>query len=340
VTIGALLMSIIGSLFLATNTIRPIKKISEHVNIIAETEDYEKLIGTKNEKIEINSGDEIGVLAYSINDMTYKLIEKSKSDKQLLLGKEIQKKFIPLEPFENDFVDIYGFYEGAKGVSGDYFDYKKLDEEHYAFIICDVSGKAVPAALIMVQISTIFRSFFSNFNVGKDKLDTVKIVNQINDTVEERGFQGRFAAILVSIYNIKTGKMILTNAGYTKLLVYRDHKKETEWISLADSGAAGIFPSFMLPSPFKLETLQINRGDIIFLFTDGIEEARNGQTIITSEGEEKEDEFGNERIKEVLDKSDGKTSKEIVELLIGAQNEYRGDFEQYDDLTLLAIRRK
>ncbi|HOF00928.1 MAG TPA: SpoIIE family protein phosphatase [Spirochaetota bacterium] len=340
VTIGALLMSIIGSLFLATNTIRPIKKISEHVNIIAETEDYEKLIGTENEKIEINSGDEIGVLAYSINDMTYKLIEKSKSDKQLLLGKEIQKKFIPLEPFENDFVDIYGFYEGAKGVSGDYFDYKKLDEEHYAFIICDVSGKAVPAALIMVQISTIFRSFFSNFNVGKDKLDTVKIVNQINDTVEERGFQGRFAAILVSIYNIKTGKMILTNAGYTKLLVYRDHKKETEWISLADSGAAGIFPSFMLPSPFKLETLQINRGDIIFLFTDGIEEARNGQTIITSEGEEKEDEFGNERIKEVLDKSDGKTSKEIVELLIGAQNEYRGDFEQYDDLTLLAIRRK
>lgn len=340
VTIGALLMSIIGSLFLATNTIRPIKKISKHVNIIAETEDYEKLIGTENEKIEIKSGDEIAVLAYAINDMTYKLIEKSKSDKQLLLGKEIQKKFIPLDPFENDYVDIYGFYEGAKGVSGDYFDYKKLDEEHYAFIICDVSGKAVPAALIMVQISTIFRSFFSNFKIGKDRLDTVQIVNQINDTVEERGFTGRFAAILVSIYNIKTGKLILTNAGYTKLLVYRDQKKETEWISLADSGAAGVFPSFMLPFPFKLETLQINRGDIIFLFTDGIEEARNGQKIITSEGEEKEDEFGNERIKEVLDRSGGKTSKEIVNLLIGAQNEYRGDFEQYDDLTLLAIRRK
>lgn len=340
VTLGALLMSIIGSLFLATNTIRPIKKISKHVNIIAETEDYEKLIGTENEKIEIKSGDEIAVLAYAINDMTHKLIEKSKADKQLLLGKEIQKKFITLDPFENDFVDIYGFYEGAKGVSGDYFDYKKLDEEHYAFIICDVSGKAVPAALIMVQISTIFRSFFSNFKVGKNKLDTVQVVNQINDTVEERGFQGRFAAILVSIYNIKTGKMILTNAGYTKLLVYRDQKKETEWINLADSGAAGVFPSFMLPFPFKLETLQINQGDIIFLFTDGIEEARNGQKIITSEGEEKEDEFGNERIKKVLDRSGGKTSKEIVDLLIGAQNEYRGDFEQYDDLTLLAIRRK
>ena len=143
------------------------------------------------------------------------LIEKAKADKQLLIGKEIQKKFIPLEPFASNEVDIYGFYEGAKGVSGDYFDYKKIDDEHYAFIIVDVSGKAVPAALIMVQISTIFHSFVTNFKLGLIKTETTSIVTEINDTVAERGFEGRFRDLGVDS-NIKTGKGYLTNAGYTR----------------------------------------------------------------------------------------------------------------------------
>ncbi len=258
----------------------------------------------------------------------------------MMLGTEFQKKFIPLEPFENDRVDIFGFYEGAKGVSGDYFDYKKLDGDHYAFIICDVSGKAVPAALIMVQISTLFHSFCSNFNPAKDRISTTGIVTTINDTVAERGFAGRFAAILVVILNIKTGKAFLTNAGYTKLLIYNNGKQKTEWIQLNDAGAAGVFPSSMLPEPYKQEYMQLNKGDFIYLFTDGIEEARNGKTVLDETGEEKAEEFGDDRIISILDRSYGKTPREMIERLIDEERRFRGDFEQYDDLTILGIKLK
>lgn len=341
VTLVAILISIIGAIFLASNTIRPIKKMSKHVNVIATIDDYEKLLGTENEKIEVKTKDEIGILAFSINEMTNKLIEKAKADKQMMLGKEIQKKFIPLEPHETDLVDIFGFYEGAKGVSGDYFDFKKLDDEHYAFIICDVAGKAVPAALIMVQISTIFHSYFTNFNLKKNKIETVSIVNMINDTVAEREFSGRFAAILVIILNVKTGKAFLTNAGYTQMLIYRNNKREAEWIKLnADSGAAGVFPSYMLPNPYVQEEITVNKGDIIYLFTDGIEESRNGKTIKTENGEEKPEEFGLERIKAIVDKSHNKSPKDVIMELIDAEKVFRGEEEQYDDLTIIGIKRK
>lgn len=341
VTLIAILISIVGSVFLATTTIRPISKMSKHVKVISTIDDYEKLIGTENEKIEINTRDEIGTLAAAINDMTLKLIEKAKADKQMLMGKEIQKKFIPLEPHETEYIDIYGFYEGAKGVSGDYFDYKRLDKDHYAFIICDVAGKAVPAALIMVQISTIFHSFCTNFDPRKDKLETVGIVNEINNTVAERGFTDRFAATLVIIINVKTGKAFLTNAGYTKLLIYRSSKKAAEWLQLdQNSGAAGVFPSEMLPHPYKQESVQIDKGDIIFLYTDGIEESRNGKKIKDENGVEYDEEFGQKRIKAIFDKSAGKTPKEMISILMDEEEIFRSGLEQYDDHTILAVKRK
>jgi len=340
VTLIAIFISVIGAVFLAATTIRPIRIMSKHVNVISTTEDYENLLGTENEKITVKSSDEIGILASSINDMTAKLIEKAKADKQMMLGKEIQKKFITMAPYEDNYINIYGFYEGAKGVSGDYFDYKKLDDNHYAFIICDVAGKAVPAALIMVQISTIFHSFCTNFNPKKDKIETVSIVNSINDTVAERGFSGRFAAILVLIVNIKTGKVLMTNAGYTQVLVYRDNKKKAEWIKLNDAGAAGVFPSYMLPNPYVQEGTMLNKGDIIYLFTDGIEESRNGRMIKNEKGEEHPEEFGIDRIKNIIDKSHGRLPKEVIDILIEEEKIFRGPLEQYDDLTILGIARK
>lgn len=334
-------LGVAGSVFLASSIIRPIKKISKQVEIVSAAEDFEMLAAAKSDKIEINTGDEIELLASSINRMTHKLIEKSKTDKQLLLGKEVQKRFIPLDPVETDFIDIYGFYEGAKSVSGDYFDYKKLDEDHYAFIICDVAGKALPAALIMVEISAIFRSFFNNFKPGVSEVETISVVKEINDTIAQRGFPGRFASILVLILNVKTGKVYLTNAGYTRVLIYRSDKEQCEWVNLDDrSGAAGIFPSFMLLSPYRQEYLQVDHGDIIFLFSDGIEETRNGAFSIKPDGQKLYEEFGIERLVSSLNQVEQKKPRHMVEYILEREKEFRGENEQYDDITLLAIMRK
>jgi serine phosphatase RsbU (regulator of sigma subunit) len=125
-----------------------------------------------------------------------------------------------------------------------------------------------------------------------------------------------------------------------KFYIYRNSKQKTEWVKLNEAGAAGVFPSYMLPEPYKQEELQLDHGDIIYLFTDGIEEARNGKMIRDEKGEEKPEEFGDERIRAVLDKSGDKTPKEMIERLIAEESRFRGDFEQYDDLTILGIKVK
>ena len=128
----------------------------------------------KDHFIDIKQRDEIRILADTVNEMTQGLVKAAIANKELIVGKGIQKMFIPLEQDEqgnkgtvggekNDQVEIFGFYEGAKGVSGDYFDYRKLDDKHYAIIKCDVAGKGVPAALIMIEVATIFLTFFRDW---------------------------------------------------------------------------------------------------------------------------------------------------------------------------------
>ena len=164
----AVVLGIIGAIVLASIIVTPIKKLAVGVAKIRDTEDKETL---KTHRIDIKSGDEIGTLADTVNQMTQGLVKAAIANKDLTVGNEIQKMFIPLNKDESgkktstgglsdSTVEIFGYYEGAKGVSGDYFDYNKLDKDNYAIIKCDVAGKGVPASLIMVEVATIFSTFF------------------------------------------------------------------------------------------------------------------------------------------------------------------------------------
>ncbi len=95
----------------------------------------------------------------------------------------------------------------------------------------------------------------------------------------------------------------------------------------------------MLPNPYKQEIYKVDKGDIIFLFTDGIEESRNGTTYINENNEETPDEFGLIRLVQVIESTPEKTPEAIINSIVKAEKEYRGKIEQYDDLTLLAVMR-
>jgi hypothetical protein len=226
------------------------------------------------------------------------------ANKELLLGKDIQKMFLPLEKDDQGRksstageqtprVEIYGYYEGAKGVSGDYFDFKKLDDTHYAFIKCDVAGKGVSAALIMVEVATLFISFFRDWQKRKEnilgladakarlkaasELERVdSLVYTINDMLEERGFKGRFAALTVGVLNLDSGTATICNAGDTLLHVYETEERRMVLKKLPESPAAGVFPSVLveMKSGFRQVQERLDRGDVLFLFTDGFEEAK------------------------------------------------------------------
>jgi serine phosphatase RsbU (regulator of sigma subunit) len=280
----AIIIGIGGSLILATIIIIPIKVLVRGVERIRDTQDKEEL---HDHEIAVKTRDEISELAETINQMTHGLVLAAKASKELTVGKEVQKMFIPLETDaggkklstghqESADFEFFGYYEGAKGVSGDYFDFKKLDENHYAVMKCDVAGKGVSASLIMVQVATLFINYFNSWQLKKDGLNLQKLVYTINDLVEERKFTGRFAAFTMGILNVKTGEATLCNAGDKLVHIYDASKGEMLVKELPAAPAVGVFPSFMveMKSGFTQVRQVLDHGDTLFLFTDGIEEAK------------------------------------------------------------------
>ena len=288
ITIVAFIGILIGFIFaiiLSNLIVRPISKLVKHIEIIRDTEDKAKLAGID---INIKTKDEIAILGNTINDMTHGLVKAALAASDLSIGKEIQKKFIPLEidshgnkqtcgfkKTEN--IDFFGYYEGAKGVSGDYFDYKELDGgRYYAIIKCDVAGKGIPAALIMIQVATMFLNHFRQWKPDAKGMKIEEVVYQINDFIEALGFKGRFAAFTLCVFDSATGIVRFCNAGDNVVHYYDVSEGKKKNIVLPQTPATGVLPNFMIESTggYGVQTVQIDKGDILLLYTDGIEEAK------------------------------------------------------------------
>ncbi|MCA1754833.1 MAG: SpoIIE family protein phosphatase [Spirochaeta sp.] len=353
VAAAALLVGIIGAILLATIVVIPIKRLVAGVELIRDTEDKAQL---EHHTINVTSRDELAALANTINSMTHGLVEAAKANKDLTLGKEVQKRFIPLEPAANGEkqttgatdlpqIEFFGYYEGAKGVSGDYYDYQKLDEQHFAIIKCDIAGKGVAASLIMVEVATIFLDHFKNWKLKSPGLKLEPLVLRINDLIAERGFQGRFAAFTVGVLNIETGKIVLANAGDNQLHLYRANKGHTEQLSMDKTPAAGVFSSDDMPIRFPEYHLTLESNDVLVFFTDGIEESKRVfrvdneelYTITESDVENKrvradilpgqaDEEFGIPRIHEILNAVGHKRSYRLLQELSDEQLDFA--FEQ------------
>lgn len=321
-------IGILGALVLATIIVIPIRRLVSGIEVIRDTEDKSELAG---HVIDTRTHDELFVLADVINQMTQGLVKASEAAKMLTVGKEVQKMFIPLDPGKDGSkgttgstdtpgAEFFGYYEGAKGVSGDYFDYEKVDDEHYAIIKCDVAGKGVPAALIMVEVATIFLNHFRNWSARNINNTLPDLVATINDLLEERGFKGRFAALTVAIMNTNTGICRVCHAGDNIMHVFSAAEGKMNITTMPEKPAAGVFPTMMVPGGFVQVPLKLTSGDILLMFTDGLEEAKRivrdssfDPVVVSQEqvdrkdydaamlGQPADEELGPERIDEIAD---------------------------------------
>jgi len=269
---------------LSTLIIRPIRQLVSHVEIIRDTEDKAKLAGVD---IRLKSRDELAILGDTINDMTHGLVKAAAAASDLSIGKEIQKKFIPLEldrdgnklsygSKDEKALNFFGYYEGAKGVSGDYFDFKELDGRYYAIIKCDVAGKGIPAALIMIQVATMFLNYFKQWKPTEKGMHFEDVVYQINDFIETLGFKGRFAAFTLCIYDSQTGIVRFCNAGDNIIHLFDASEGKVKTLTLPETPATGVLPNFLVESKggYQVQSVTMDQGDILLLYTDGIEEAK------------------------------------------------------------------
>jgi hypothetical protein len=273
----------VGSFLLASIIVKPIRKLASHVAVIGGTADKTKLNG---KDIEITSHDEIGQLGETVNEMTHGLVKAAQDEKLLMDGKVVQQTFLPLltskegvkqtiAQLNESKVQCFGYYEGASGVSGDYFDYKKLDDRWYVLIKCDASGHGVPAALIMTVVATLFRKYFENWSYAKYGTQINILVTQINDFIESLGIKGKFATIIICLFDTETGNVYMCNAGDNIVHIYDNTVHKQKALTLLETPAAGPLPSFMvdMKGGFRVEKASLKKGDVLFLYTDGIEES-------------------------------------------------------------------
>jgi HAMP domain-containing protein len=324
ITLIAIVIGVAGALLFATVTVIPINRLVRGVELIRDTEDKAQLAG---HRINVKTKDELSVLADTVNQMTQSLVKAAVANKDLIMGKELQKMFIPLEKnnegkklttgkVDTEHAEFFGYYEGAKGVSGDYFDFIKLDSTRYAVIKCDVAGKGVPAALIMVEVATIFIDHFKDFDPKKTASTLEPLVYRINDLLEERGFKGRFAALTICIFDSKNGSSLLCNAGDNLIHIYDNEKKQAVQREMPEAPAAGVFPSMLveMQTGFKQVKMILKPGDIMVLFTDGLEESkrmyRNTDFEVISIGKTEQKDSGDGK-EAVEDESQGQDNEEF-----------------------------
>ncbi|MBQ7198376.1 MAG: SpoIIE family protein phosphatase [Selenomonadaceae bacterium] len=316
---------------LAGKFVKPIKELSDGVRDIA--------MGNFEKKLEIiKTGDEIESLSTTFNAMTDELqsyiknlqtvtAEKERIAAELDLAKNIQQSMLPREfppfPDKTEF-DIYATMQAAKEVGGDFYDFYMVDENHLVITIADVSGKGVPAALFMMSSKTILKNFVMMANTADDLSAAITLANaQLNQNNEELMFVTVFLAML----NIKTGRLIYVNAAHNPPLIMHDGKYEYLPKNEKKVPPLGVRPK----AHYEQKELQMSKGDVLFMYTDGVTEAENNEGKL----------YSNERLEEFLNSTDKDLQLEEILAAVRQSIKVHADgAKQSDDITMLAIRYK
>lgn len=280
--------------------------------------------GDLDEKVNVEHTYEFQELSTAINgtvDKMKTLIDEAKAriDKELEYAKSIQHSAMPSTfpafPQIKEF-DIYANMRTAKEVGGDFYDFYMLNDDTLAFLIADVSGKGIPAALFMMRAKTIIKSGAEN------GWEVNKILEYANNRLCEGNDQNMFVTGWLGILNIHTGELKYANAGHNPPVIYR---KGTGYEYLSEK------PGFVLAGmegiPYRMQQDKLNPGDKVFLYTDGVTEAQNVSREL----------YGEDRLKECLNSVCDATPKETIESVLASVDAYVGAAEQFDDITTLSL---
>jgi len=313
-----LAVAVAGSIMLASFIIRPIRALTHGAEIVGR--------GDLDYRIDIRSRDELGMLARQFNRMTAQIreaknkeIESRVMEEQIEMAREIQEGLNPTAFYDKSGIQIKGYTKAMRGVGGDYFDYYEIDEDRIGALISDVSGKGIPASLVMVMIRTVFVTQIKQPNVTcRD------IVNAINTSLSADFAIDKFATLFFVIYHRKSGILEFSNAGHGPLFCYRRARNMCT-VTKLDGMPIGIDEE----SEYKQAKAALDPGDIVVLYTDGVTETRN----------ENNEEYGIKRLNRLIVENNHLNAEELVMRLVRDLEEFRGNEPPHDDTTILIMKR-
>ncbi len=324
---GMLYLLFAASKKLSARLVRPINELSDGVREISS--------GNLDKRLDIQTGDEIEHLAICFNEMTHELkaymdnltkvtAEKERIATELDVAKEIQSGMLPKDfPARKDF-ELLATMTPAKEVGGDFYDFYFLDEKHLAITVADVSGKGIPAALFMVISKTVLKNFAVSTHNRKG---LAEVVAAANDKLCANNEAMMFVTAFVGVLDLDTGEFTFVNAGHNPPVIYRAEENHCDFLDVRKNFVLGPMDEI----PFVEQKIFLKRGDLLFLYTDGVTEALN----------EAEEEYLPDRLISFMNSTD--CAADLQTLLKNIRADvaaHVGAAEQSDDITMFALRFK
>ncbi len=306
------------------------KKISDPLKQL-ETDVKNISGGNLDSRTQVNTNDEIGSLARSFNSMTDSLQKYIKDLKEvtakeeriageLSVATDIQASMLPrdFEEFKKDHTefDLFASMTPAKEVGGDFYDFFLIDDDHVGLVMADVSGKGVPAALLMVITKTLLK------NRALMGGTPAEIMTYVNDQLCENNDAGYFVTVWFAIVEISTGKGLAVNAGHEHPALRRANG-DFELITYRHSPPVATMEGMR----FREHEFEIHPGDTLFVYTDGVAEATNANNEL----------FTEERMIEALNVNPNASPKELLDNVNNAINAFVLEAPQFDDITMMGI---
>jgi serine phosphatase RsbU (regulator of sigma subunit)/anti-sigma regulatory factor (Ser/Thr protein kinase)/TolA-binding protein len=288
--------------------------------------------GAVKDEIDFDTNDEVGEIAKAFTDITdslrhsqKNLAEQERMQKEMQLAQDIQQALLPTEVPELEQYEIASYYEAAKEVGGDYYDFIEVDKDTLGIVVADVSGKGVPGSLIMTMIRTALRTEARSIKSASE------VLARVNDFVVNDMKKGMFVTLFYVIIDSKKRKINYASAGHNPMVLYRQGKKNTYYLN-----PRGFPVGISLPDPslfkksIESDTIQLAEDDILIIYTDGITEAMNNKRELFSE----------ERLQKAIGEFGHLQAQEFVDNLTDEIHSFTEGFEQNDDITLVTIKEK
>ena len=244
-------------------------------------------------------------------------LEKERMEQELQVAKNIQKKLLPREIITITGYDIWGLNSPSKEVGGDYFDIIQINDKQFALAIGDVSGKSIPAALLMANLQAGLRTIIT----ANQRLD--EVVGKLNNLIYQNTDIDRYITFFIGILDIETHEFNFVNAGHNPPFLL-DRKGK---INLLQDG--GIILGMIPDYPYQTGKVIFEKPSLLVCYTDGVSEASNAQ----------EEEYGEERLQRFILEHKDRGTKELSELLVDSVNQHAFGAPQYDDITVLVMKR-
>lgn len=322
VLLGLLLIStffIVSILYwvLKRNINQPIDRLAEMARKMGR--------GNLNFKIHLDKPKELAGLASVLNKMTRDIKahilrmaqishEKEKIESELAIAHSIQDSALPKDFPKNDHFELMASMTPAREVGGDFYDFFPIDDHHYAFVMADVSGKGITAALYMMSAKAIIK------NMLQARYPLSEVANKVNQGLCDNHARGMFVTAFIGILDQQTGRIDYINAGHCPPL--QKTKKGYQYVDVVKNLVLGITPSYK----YEIGHFILKPEDRLFLYTDGVTEAQTKDEKL----------YGPERLQKILNKENGSVGETLDRVHKGIARFTKGT-SQSDDVTMMEI---